>query len=480
MELREKVLSGLRWSAGARFLSQAATWAITLMVMRLLAPGDYGLMALAGFFVNLLGLLNELGLGAALIQKESLEERALRQIFGLVLVVNCVLFGILFSVAPLIARFFQEPRILSIIQVLSAQFLVMSWGVIPQSLLDREMSFRNKSIIDFISAIAGALATLFLAMIGWGVWSLVWGSLAVTVTRSIGFNLISGYLLWPLFSFKGMAQMICFGGYVTVGRVLWFFFTQADIFIVGKLMGRELLGFYSVANHLASLPMEKLSGIINQVAFPAFSSLQTEPQKAASHFLKSVRIMSFFAFPSLWGISCLAPEIVDVLLGAQWNPAALPFQLLALVIPFRMVANLVAPAVMGLGRPDISFWNTLISSMVMPLSILIGARWGILGVSLAWVVIFPLLFFQYLLRAVPLFGIKVRDVLSAMLRPVLMGAAMYSFLLGIKIFIRPEAHSLWHLILLITAGVGVYGGMMVRGNRQGYREVLGLVLGRSA
>jgi teichuronic acid exporter len=477
MDLRQKVLSGLRWSAAGKFSGQLISWAITIIVMRLLTPGDYGLMAMAGVFIAFLFLLNELGLGAALIQRQEMNETILRQTFGMLLVINLCLFLTLLFTAPLIASFFNEQRVVPIIRLLSTQFIMMPFTIIPQSLLIREMDFKGISIVEFISALAGSGVTLSLALNGFGVWSLVWGSMAIIMSRTIGLNIISAYLHFPILSIRGMAKAITFGGYVTISRVLWFFYTQADIFIIGKLLGKEMLGFYSVAMNLSSLPMEKVSGIINQVAFPAFSSIQTESQKVRANFLKGVRVMSFLAFPVLWGMSSVAPELVAVLLGDKWKLAVVPFQLLSLVIPIRMVSSLISSATLGLGRPDIDFFNLLLASVVIPMGILIGVHWGLFGVSLAWVILYPLVFLRYLSRVVPVIKIRILDVLTAMAPPITAALVMYLTVIGIKMFLGADVKSIGHLALLIIGGSMVYVGLIVSFNRDGFREVLNLVRG---
>jgi O-antigen/teichoic acid export membrane protein len=281
----------------------------------------------------------------------------------------------------------------------------------------------------------------------------------------------------PIFSFKGMAQTMTFGGYVTISRILWGFYTQADTFIIGKLLGKELLGFYSVGVTLASLPMEKVSGIINQVAFPAFSHIQKDSQKVASHFLKGVRVMSFVAFPVLWGISSIAPELVAVFLGDKWKLAVLPLQLLSLVIPVRMLSNMMTPAVMGLGRPEITFFNLIFASVLIPIGILIGVHWGLLGVSLAWVILYPLVFLRYLSKVVSLLEIGIVDVFLAMGRPVLAAFVMYASVIAIKMLFETDVKSIGHLVLLITEGTLVYLGLTISFHRNGLHEVLSLVRG---
>ena len=473
-DLKQKVLSGLRWRAGLRFFGQLITWSITIFVMRLLSPQDYGLMEMAAVLIAFLTMVNELGLGAALIQKKDIDECIMRQIFGLLLIINASLFFLSLWAAPLAADFFKEQRLIPVIRLLSVQFVVASFVIIPQSLIDREMLFKEKSIVEMISAVAGSLTTLPLALSGWGVWSLVWGSLTLSLFRTVGLNLVRPYLKLPYFSFKGIGQAISFGGYVTIARILRFFYSQADIIIVGKFLGRQLLGFYSVAMTLASLPMEKVSGIVNQVAFSAFASIQADTQKVSSHFLKSVRIMSLLAFPVLWGISSIAPEFVNLLLGKKWSMAIVPLQILSLVIPVRMVSKLMSPALLGIGRADTNFFNVITASLALPLGFLIGCHWGIIGVSIAWGTIFPIVFIFNLSRTVRILKIAVRDVIREMVIPVVAAIAMYISVSIIKLFI-PEFDYMVSLTLSVVVGVVIYGATVITLDRDGCLEVFGMM-----
>ena len=352
---------------------------------------------------------------------------------------------------------------------------MMSLSTIPQSLLMRSMDFKKLSMVELTSNITGGVITLVLAVMGHGVWSLVWGNLSINLVRMIGLNIASRFICAPHFSIRGLRETIYFGGYVITSRVLWYIYTQADIFIIGKLLGKELLGFYSVSVQLASLPMEKTSGIINQVAFPAFSSIQQDIEKVSTYFLKAVRIGSFFAFPILWGMSSIAPNLITILLGDKWQIAVLPFQLISLVIPIRMISNMMSPMLMGLGRPDIHFLNVLIGSLLMPLSILIGVNWGLLGVSLAWVTVFPIVFLLNTLRVVNVLKIKLIDVIKAIERPFLSVLIMYIVIFTINMLFGIDTKSIKSLALLIIIGISLYVGMIMNLHRDGYYEVIDLI-----
>ena len=159
-----------------RLFSQSFTWAVTLVVVRLLTPADYGLLAMAMIFVGFLSRLAELGLGSAVVQRAEVDTPLLRKAFGLILLVHASLFLLLFISAPLISAFMGEPRLVSLVRVLSALFLISAFQVVPEALLQRRLEFRRQSLNDFRSVIVGSLAVLAAALAGWGVWSLVLGS----------------------------------------------------------------------------------------------------------------------------------------------------------------------------------------------------------------------------------------------------------------------------------------------------------------
>lgn len=475
MTLRKQVLSGLKWTAGAKLGGQVITWGITLWVMRLLSPGDYGLLAMAMVFVAFLLMMAEAGLGSALVQKEDLDEAQLRQAFGIIIVVNLGLLAVLNLLAPAIATFFEDDRLLPVLRVLSLYFLIIAMGVIPDVLLQRKLEFKKRSLIDLTAAVFSSVLTLALALAHYGVWALVLGSLFGAAWRVGAANLVAPFRLLPNFSLQGMRGLLSFGGKVTMSRLLWFFFTQADVIIVGKLLGKEMLGFYSVAMHLASLPVQRVSAIVNQVAFPVFSRLQEDRENLSGYVIKAIRILSFLAFPVLWGISSTAHEIVLLFLGQKWKDAILPLQLLSMMMPLRMVANFLPTASDALGRPDLGLKNVLVASLIMPAAFLIASQWGIVGVAVAWVTVYPVVLLFNVRRMLHVMGSGLRELLHAIAPAIISAAGMYAAVWTARWLLGDDISQLTKLLVMIATGMLMYGGLALLLNRQGCREVYGLI-----
>ncbi|MFW2404283.1 MAG: lipopolysaccharide biosynthesis protein [Gammaproteobacteria bacterium] len=477
MNIRDKVVSALRWSTSLRFLSQLITWAMSLVVIRILDPEDYGLMAIASAFIAFFTMVNQLGIGAALVQRPEANELEQRQSFGLVLAINTGLFILIFAASPLVAVFFEEPELTGLIRLLACQLILVSFLTVPESLLLRNMDFKSRAIVELVAGVTSGGLVLAMAFRGYGVWSLVTGSIAHAAIRVIGINIAHPFLKLPSFDFRGAGHLVKFGGLITLDRTLWFFFSQADVFIIGKLLGAELLGFYSVALHIASLPMQKINGIINSIAFPAFARIQNDREQVGAYLKKSLQILAFFSFPVFFGISAVAPEFVTVILGEKWLPVIPIIVLLSLVMPLRMASTVLTSTLHGVGRADISFMNKLIATIIMPPAFLVGAQFGLIGVCLAWLVGFPVVFGIESFRASQHIRLRPAEVFQTMLLPGLIAVAMYLAVWSGRSLLSAWVPDVTLLILLVSIGAATYGLLTLSLNKSGYQDLIGLVKG---
>jgi teichuronic acid exporter len=478
--LRSKVLSGLFWVGAARLLTQAFTWAITIVVIRLLHPSDYGLLAMAMLFGSFLVMLAEAGLRAALVQAPHLDELKLRRVFGAVILIAFGLFLVQLLAAPAIAHFFEEDRLVAIIRVLSVQFLLMIFAIIPNALLARRLDFKGSSLIAFGAAACGSVSTLLLALSGHGVWALVLGNLAAALFSTVLINFLAPFFKRPDFSFRDMREFFVFSGQVTAAVILRFLYAQADIFIAGKVLGKELLGLYSVSMHLASLPVQRISAAVNQVAYPVFAHAQHRLSEVPAYILKGVRLLSFFSFPVMWGLSSISGEIVSVLLGPKWQEAAVPLQLVPLVMPLTMLSPFLNTAFQAIGRPGVVLANVFTAFLLMPLAFWLGIQWGLFGLSMAWLLCFPLVFLINLWRMLPLVGLKLPAVIAAIARPAIAAGGMYACVAVARNLLSNDLTQSFLMMALVVTGICSHAILTLLTNRDGAREVIDLFRRREA
>lgn len=471
MKFNTEVIRGLKWTAGAKLTSQLITWGITIFVMRLLAPADYGLLAMASVFVALLGMFAEIGLGPALVQQAETSPQKLRQAFGVILMMNLALFILLNAAASLVALFYAEPKLTDVIRVMSLHFLIIPFSAIPEVLLQRRLDFKYRSLSDLGSAVIASVMTLILALSGLGVWSLVIGNLSGFFFRAVFFNIVAPFRAWPSFSLRGMRSMLAFGGHITGSRFLWFLYTQADTVIVGRVLGGDILGVYSVALHLASLPLHRMSAILNQVAFPAFARFQHDRDLIAAQLLKGLSLIALIAFPVLWGMSAVAPELIVVLLGPKWTAAIFPMQILTLVMPFRAVVGFLPSVTDAIGRPEIGFRAALQAFIVMPIAFFVGAQWGIKGVSMAWLIVYPIVLAVNMKDMIRAVGVRSRDVLARLSPTLLCAAGMYLSVWATRSLIAGQFTDLNALLIEIATGGLTYLALTMLFNRSAMTDL---------
>ncbi|MEO8936524.1 MAG: lipopolysaccharide biosynthesis protein [Burkholderiaceae bacterium] len=472
--MKAQVMSALRWSAIAKFGGQIISWAITLLVMRLLVPADYGLVAILTLIFMFLGMLGEMGFGSSIVQSPTLEKSEIRQTFGAALIVNGLICVALIAAAPLIAAFYHEPQLTDMTRVASLAFIGTGMTPVFSGLLQREMRFRTSARIEIVSGIVQNLAILAFALNGLGAWALIFGGLVGNPVRAVMLFASATTFYWPSFRFKGSRRLWRFGGNILVSRIVWYWSSQADVLIAGKFLGIEALGFYSVAVHLASLPMQRAAGMINSVAFAAFSKIQHDPRAVAHNTKLGVRLMAFVTFPVLWGIGAVSPELVEVAIGPAWAASILPLTLVALTIPFRMIGSIVSTTVMSMGRVDIVTWTTVIGAFVAPPLFYVGSRYGIRGLSVAWLVVTPILFMLNMFRALPILGLSMRGVFTEIWRPMTGAALMFVVVEGLRQLV-PGLSDVPKFALLVTCGALTYAACTWLINRVATIEALTLL-----
>lgn len=478
MSIGKEVSSSIRWMAGMRVVSQIFTWAATLIVIRLLSPEDYGLMALASVVIGLLDILDDMGLASAIVKKKELTDKFVAQIFGMLIIFNIGFYAALYLTAPLVANFFEDIRLETIIEILGLQALIRIFFYIPNAIMRRNMEFRNVSLIRFIAVVGQSASILLLAYMGLGVWSLVYGSLVYTGVQTIGAMMVSRYFCRPNFSFHGIGEALSFGGLITVHRVLYYIYNSADAAVMGKMVGQKALGYYSVAMQIACLPMDKFMMILNEVGFSAFSTIQDNQQKMNELLCKAVRLLGLLVFPVFMGVSCTAPELVDVLFGEKWTPVALPLQIVSAVMALKMM-NITDPLLFAMGRPDVGVKALAIGCVIMPIAFYVGAHWGLVGISLSWLIAYPPYFYISMKIVLSTIGMSFGTYVREFTYPALFSGIMYLMVMLARETISPLiGNTPLELIMLIFVGAITYTGLVLAFQRDTALQLYSMVRSR--
>ncbi|GAB4345927.1 MAG: lipopolysaccharide biosynthesis protein [Candidatus Abyssubacteria bacterium] len=455
--LKTRAVKGTLWLSAGRVLSQLFSWAITIVVARILTPNDYGLMGMAGLIIILCQYFGDVGLGAALIQRKDVEDDDLSSIFWFSIAVSLLLYLIAWSVAPALALFFEAEKLTLLVRVLSLSFVIGIMRTIPVSLINRDLAFDKYSKSDVIATLFAVLTSLFMAVKGFGVWALV----SATLTRDVVFNIaIFHYYPWkPVASFnwRRLKSFLGFGSNVLGARMVWVAYSNADYLIVGKLLGSTLLGYYTMAFQLASKPVTKVAEITNTISFTLFSRLQDDLPELRRNFLRLTEIVALLIFPALIGLCCVAEEFVITVLTDKWAPMVFPLQVFCIMGLFRSLSPLIASMLNGRGRPGIVFRYNIACALVMPAAFIVGCIAGELnGVAISWLAVYPPLFFIILGFGLRETETKIREYIHSISMPFVASSIMAASVLITKSIFLVGRVGYWPLAAQCVVGAVTY------------------------
>ena len=455
MELGQHVIKGLKVGALLRLAAQIFTWLNTLILIRLLTPDDYGLMAMAMAFIGIFALMGDFGIGKAIIQAKELPTTRLRQAFTINIVSCLTFFGLFVTVAPAIASFFDEPRVTVLVQAVACQHLVMIFHTVPFALTSRRMLFKEREKVQFYTAVLTSVATIAMAASGLGVWALILGHLFMRLALAIGYNLIAPCWVWPALNFQGFAGMAGFGSIATVNDVLRYFVNIFASISIGRLLTKVDLGIFSVARNLANLPSDKIGELLNHLGLSSFAKLQNEPTVAGQYLYKSTQLAALVLFPTYFGMCAVAPELIPLVLSDKWAVAIVPFQILCLTSPLRMLSEMMATGITALGEPAKNSRTLLLTIVTLPL-LFVGIQYGVEGACWAWLAINLISFACHLRFMLPIFVLKHSTFLKALLPSLASSTVMLLSLLLLREHLDGEMPGALLLIVMIMAGVALF------------------------
>ena len=459
--MRALVRRAVLWRSGGQALVQLVTWASTLVVIRLLAPPDYGLMALAQLFIGFLALMGGQGLATALVARDPLTPADVARALGALLLLGVLFAGLQVAAAPAIAGFYREPGLVPLLRVMALSYPLGVLSAIPFALRQRALDFRTPALVEGAGALVQSATILGLALAGAGVWALALGQLAGALARAVGYLLAQRWLVVPSFDFWRSASLLRFGGLLTLNGMLFYALAQAPVLAGGRLMSTGELGLYSTAFFLAALPASRFLPLLSDVGLAAYARARDEPGAVARGFRLVARVVALAAFPLFAGLAATAPDAAPVLLGRQWAAAAPLFVVLGLAMPLYTLFCLMGPPAYGLARPAAQTRILLVALAAMALWLVwLASRAqppGGIDLALSWLVALGPALAVAAAVTLPLVGVGARDfaadTLPALAAAALMGLAVH----GARPWL-PEPPAL-RLAISTLLGVLLYAGL---------------------
>lgn len=342
--LTADALSGLRWSYAAAICGGAVQFGYVAAMSRLLDPAAFGLMAIATLALNFGMHLNRMGIGHALVQRPSITAIDVRATATSGFVLGVVSATVLWVLAPLVGEgFFEQPAAVPLLRAMAFSFLFDGLGMTSQALLRRELRFRALGVAAVVSAFGGLAVGVGMALLGFGVWSLVGAALASSCLQFGSQYGLTRHSMVPLLRWAPYVPLYGYGTRISVVRFMDYLGQNMDTFAIGRYAASAaVLGQYNRAYYLISLPVNRyIAQALTTVLFPSFSKIQGDPRRLARAFLSVMRLGGMVLIPVCAGLAVAASELVLVVLGDQWTPAIALIPFFAVAVCFTILTRII-------------------------------------------------------------------------------------------------------------------------------------------
>jgi lipopolysaccharide exporter len=431
--LTSKTLRGLNWSYLSTIVNAVLQIGFTAVLARLLDPAAFGLVAMAGIILRFGSYFAQMGVGSALIQKETLAEEDVRAAFTSSTLLGLFFAGLVFLFAPLGLYIFDSPLVVPVIRAMGFSFLLSGLSTTALSMLRRTLNFRSLAIIEISSYVLGYGAIgIFLALMGFGVWSLVIASLSQAGLVALLAYLFVRHSLSLSFHLPTHKRLVSFGGKLSVISFLEFIGFNVDTLVIGRMWGAASLGIYTRSFAIVNLPVQYIATAIPKVLFPSFSQVQNEPARLRTAYYTGQMLVALVTLPLSFGMIPAARELVLTLLGSQWVSGIVILQILAVMLPFTMGTILPGVLCDSTGTLNAKFFLQL--SFVGLVSLLVGVAYphGIQLIAEAVVVANVFRFIAYQMLIHKMIYISYGEIVKAHVPGLVVSGAVVCGILGTR------------------------------------------------
>lgn len=454
---KTKTIQGVFWIGLYYIATQFITLIINIVLARLLPPENFGLVAMAMTVISSLTLLQGLGLNIALIQWSEINDRVINTAFFLVIFTSLGLVIAGFVIAPAAALFFNNSQLTPMLWVLLSGIFIEALGVIPATLLDKELEFRKQLWPTIFPLIIYGSAVSVLALLNFGAWSIVWARIIQAIIRTWLVWYISPWRPKRHFEMIIVSKLLHYGKDITLNSILIFIFLTIDNVTVGKVLGEHTLGLYTMAFTWANLPATMVVAVFGRILFPALSKLQNNPTQMGKTYLKTLGLVTTIILPVAVGLSLLAKEFIATLYSSQWFETAPVLKILAFYGLFRSIGAVMGPVFMASGRQKLML--KIVAGQVFFVVTLIypvTANFGLSGAALLLTTILLITILLDLFVVAQIVNITIKDYITCCFPQILAVLAMAITVKILQIQTWLILSSLFTLFFLSFCGFIVY------------------------
>ncbi|WP_024550486.1 MOP flippase family protein [Siccibacter turicensis] len=465
MSLRNKTISGAKWSAMATVIIISLGLIQMTVLARIIDSHQFGLLTVALVIIALADTLSDFGIANSIIQRKEISNLELTTLYWLNVGLGIVVCIAMFLLGDVIAGALNNPDLAPLIQTLSFAFVVIPHGQQFRALMQKELEFNKIGSIETFSVMAGFTFTVVSAQFWPVAMTAIWGYLVNSVVRTMLFGFFGRKIYRPglHFSLRSVASNLRFGAWLTADSLINYVNTNLSTLVLARILGASVAGGYNLAYNVAVVPPMKLNPIITRVLFPAFAKIQDDIGKLRLNFYKLLSVVGIINFPALLGLMVVSNNFVPLVFGEKWVSIIPILQLLCIVGLLRSIGNPIGSLLMAKARVDISFkFNVFKTFLFIPAIIVGGHMAGALGVTLGFLLVQIVnTVLSYFVMIKPVLGSSYREYIQSIWLPFYLSlpTLVVSWALGVALDGHLPLASL--LAVQIGAGVLAFGVMIV-------------------
>ena len=377
--IKQKAIKSVKWTALGEMASRSIQPIVILILARLLTPADFGVVGVAMIAIGLGQIFQDFGLGKTLIQRETEVEESANIVFWTNMILSIVIYLIIFLSAPLLSKFFHEPKVIDVIRVLCLQIVFISLIVVHQALFQRNFQYKQLFFIRLSSSAVPGLVSIPLALLGCGVWALVFGSLAGAFVQVLLFWKFSKWRPRLSYDFQLARQLFGFSAWVVLEAFLGWLIIWGDSIVLGHFLGVKELGVYRVGVTSIMFVFGIFFNPLLSVAYSAFSRLQSNQEELKQSFLKMTKMVASISLPLGVGLALLSQPISLAIFGQKWQGIEIVIAIIGIRDGIAWLVGINPEVYRAAGRPDINT-KLLIAAVIYYLPVYIfAAHYGLLA-----------------------------------------------------------------------------------------------------
>ena len=384
--LKRKVFAGLSWQTTNTLVRQILTFLTGVILARMLTPADFGLINMAVIATTWVGILGDLGIEASLIQRSSLDEEEIDAGFWIAGGVGLLSATTMFLISPLLGRFYGSQLLKEMLYVYSLSLLLGGLNIVPAALLRRSLDFRSVAKVEISGTLASGCVAVILVALGVGPVSIPWGGAAGLFFSMIVYQRLGVWRVRQLPTKQRIKRVARFSSFLAGSKAMVLIRVYIDNAMIGKFLGAQSLGYYSLGYNLISVPEYRVVGLVTSIAFPALSTFQKDPREIGKAYLRILKYTSAVVMPLLVGLMIVSDRVIPLVYGPNWLPAVPIIQILSCAGLGTAIFAIADSPMLALGLNRTIFLLNLLWAVILAAAVLLALAVSPTLISVAYVV----------------------------------------------------------------------------------------------